>query len=167
MAHRREIDIDASGGQSLVERSTGRTYAVAFRTMKPQRLRKLRWVFDWHVEARVPGAEVFGLFVTGRRVLQGLVAVRRGVGFYEVLLAESAPQNRGARKEFDGVGKNLFAIACRKSLDAGFGGGIAFTAKSALIRHYQRTLGARQIGRSSRMVIDDVAAMEILERCPV
>ncbi|MCG5252374.1 hypothetical protein MCW62_13745, partial [Brevibacillus agri] len=56
----------------------------------------------------------------------------------DVYVAESALWNIGsAKKEFVGVGPHLFAIACKKSFDLGFGGWVAFFAKTNLIEHYR------------------------------
>ena len=45
------------------------------------------------------------------------------------------------------------AYAARLSIDLGYEGFIAFDAKTKLIEHYTRSLKARQVGRTQRMVI--------------
>ena len=51
----------------------------------------------------------------------------------------------------------MFAFACKKSKDLGFGGFVGFIAKTALMDHYHRTLGAEKaIGQ--RMFINDEKA---------
>jgi hypothetical protein len=57
-------------------------------------------------------------------------------------LIENAPSNRGKSKKYIGVCGNLTAFGCKISKDYGFDDIIAFEPKTALIPHYQKTLGA-------------------------
>lgn len=66
-------------------------------------------------------------------------------------------------KEYEGAAGNLFAFACLRSLEKGFGGYISFEAKTELIAHYQNTLGAQRIGNSIRMFIDEARATELIK----
>ena len=43
-------------------------------------------------------------------------------------------------------------------------GYVAFDAKTKLIEHYKTSLGAEQVGRSSRLVIDQTAALHLVEQ---
>ncbi|MGF9820042.1 hypothetical protein [Brevibacillus agri] len=80
----------------------------------------------------------------------------------DVYVAESALWNIGsAKKEFVGVGPHLFAIACKKSFDLGFGGWVAFFAKTNLIEHYVQSLRAQSIGH--RIVIPPPSAFELVQ----
>ena len=79
-------------------------------------------------------------------------------GFYFVSLIENAPNNRQQSKIFKGIPSNLFAFACKLSEERGYGGFVAFEAKTALIKHYQTPLGAKVIGNSARMFIDEQLA---------
>ena len=81
-----------------------------------------------------------------------------------VNLLESHPKNVGRRKKYAGVAGNLMAFAARLSRDAGFGGFVAFVAKSELIAHYELTLGAYRIGRTARMIIDEAAATKLIQQ---
>ena len=63
-------------------------------------------------------------------------------------LLESAPFNRGKNKVYEGVAGNLVAHACKVSFQHGFEGYVSFTAKTKLIDHYTKTLGAIQFGGS-------------------
>ena len=100
--------------------------------------------------------------VEQKEVIQGLMSVEENKGFLFVTLIENAPHNRGKNKEFRGIPGNLFAFACKLSDDRGYGGYVAFDAKTALIGHYQTTLGAKVIGNSSRMFIDEKQAQELI-----
>ncbi len=89
---------------------------------------------------------------------------------YHIDIAEAAPFNNPhhksyVKKEYDGVGGHLFAEAVRKSYEDGFGGAVYFTAKSDLIEHYQKELGAILTNPRLRlMFIDETAAMKLYER---
>ncbi len=61
-------------------------------------------------------------------------------------LIESAPFNLGRNKLYEGVPGNLVAFACKVSFQYGFAGFISFTAKTKLIKHYEKTLGAYHFG---------------------
>ena len=70
---------------------------------------------------------------------------------------ENAHFNRGKDKIYVGVGGNLFAYACKISKEIGHDGFVGFDAKTRLIEHYNKTLGAeRALGQ--RMIITDVNA---------
>ncbi len=61
------------------------------------------------------------------------------------------------RTEYVGVGGNLFAFACKVSKEGGHEGFVGFDAKTLLIEHYNKTLGAeRALGQ--RMIISDFNA---------
>lgn len=62
---------------------------------------------------------------------------------------------------YKGVGGNMFAFACMRSMDMGFGGFVGFVAKTALIKHYQETLGA-ELAIGQRMFITDVSAEKLI-----
>ena len=84
---------------------------------------------------------------------------------YQLSLVERAPENRLGR-HYEGVGGQLFAIAAKKSLEAGYGGFIFFEAKNIeLVNHYQTRFGATWIGRPHEysMIIDEKAAQELLD----
>jgi hypothetical protein len=60
-----------------------------------------------------------------------------------------------------GVGKCMVALCYKISLDSGSDGYILFEAKNRLIPYYQR-LGAKRIGSSSRMYLDEAAAQKLI-----
>jgi hypothetical protein len=57
----------------------------------------------------------------------------------------------------------LFAFACKCSFELGFDGFVAFTAKTVLIEHYTKTLGAVSIG-GQRMAIEEKQAGKLIKR---
>ena len=78
-------------------------------------------------------------------------------------LLESAPFNIGKHKIYEGVAGNLVAYACKISFQKGFDGFVAFTAKTRLIDHYEKTLGAYHF-KNQRMIIDNQAARILVEK---
>ncbi len=84
--------------------------------------------------------------------------------FTEAALVESAPHNR-IDNRYKGVGGHLFAITCKESFDVGNDGYVAFIAKTNLVEHYQKELGAVSIGDAGRkMVITTIPASELVKK---
>lgn len=120
------------------------------------------WLFDWKTESK--RSPVYKLvLVETPNVVQGLMSIEERDGFVFVSLVENAPFNRGIGKIHRGVAVNLFAFACKLSAEKGFGGFVAFEAKTALVNHYQKILGAQQIGNSNRMFIDELRAQILIQ----
>jgi hypothetical protein len=64
------------------------------------------------------------------------------------------PNSIKERKNFiEGVAGNLVAFACKISFEKGYDGVVSFVAKTQLIDHYSKTLGAKQFS-GNRMFID-------------
>jgi hypothetical protein len=82
--------------------------------------------------------------------------------YIELHLLESAPHNFGKNKEYAGVPANLIAFACMKSFELNFDGLVAFTAKTKLIEHYRKTLGAELLLGQQRMGIYTSAAKKLV-----
>ncbi|MFI5164567.1 MAG: hypothetical protein ACHQHP_04880 [Bacteroidia bacterium] len=78
-------------------------------------------------------------------------------------LVESAPFNLGRNKLYEGVSGNLVAFACKVSFQHGFGGFVSFTAKTKLIEHYERTLGAYNFG-NHLMIIHAKTAQQLIDK---
>lgn len=75
------------------------------------------------------------------------------------------PTNTCGSKEYTGVGGNLFAEACRRSFEKGYGGFVHFIAKSNLVKHYQTELGAVLLDPKQRlMAIDGQAAAALVRQ---
>ncbi len=70
-----------------------------------------------------------------------------------VHLIESLPYER---KEFDLIGEDLLAFACKRSMDLGLDGAVAFQSKtrSRLMNYYINTVGAAHFG-GGLMVIEE------------
>ena len=78
-------------------------------------------------------------------------------------MLESAPFNIGKHKIYEGVAGNLVAYACKISFQKGFEGFVSFTAKTKLIEHYAKTLGAYHF-KNQRMIIDTQAAKILVKK---
>jgi hypothetical protein len=61
------------------------------------------------------------------------------------------------------VAGNLVAYACKISFQRGFDGYVAFTAKTKLIDHYEKTLGAYHF-KNQRMIIETQPAKILVEK---
>jgi hypothetical protein len=142
--------------KALIENTGGSIYdAVVIKLEKGDygKIRKaIGWQFTWTSEVKALH-EVYQLVIPGTDEIQGLISLKKSEGFYEMNLVETAPQNYGKSKKYAGVLQCMVAFACKKSFEAGFNGEIAFTAKTALILHYERTLNARLIYPPNRMAI--------------
>jgi hypothetical protein len=150
--------------ESLKDRKTGENVATDFRSATARDIATMQgWSFDWRRELK--SNKVYKLILKNSpREIQGLISLRDFGDHIWVNLAEAAPQNLGKAKRYIGVGGNLFAIAVKISFDKGYKGFIAFEAKTELITHYRKTLGAVQIGHSPRMIIESKAARKLYKK---
>jgi hypothetical protein len=126
--------------------------------------RKNGWLFDWKQEFSEPERQVYKLVAEQEpKTIHGMVSLEKRTGHVFMTLIENAPFNIGKGKKYLGVACNLTAYGCKLSLVYGFGGVVAFDAKTALIPHYEKTLGAVRIGEK-RMAIMEDKAMFLLEK---
>lgn len=126
--------------------------------------KKAGWNFNWRVELNDNANEVYKLtIVNNPTIIQGLISLRIEVDHILMNLLESAPFNTGEDKLYEGVPGNLVAYACKVSFRHGYDGFVAFTAKTQLITHYEKTLGAYHFG-GHKMIIPTEAAKKLIER---
>lgn len=122
------------------------------------------WNFDWGVEFNDIKKEVYKLtIVNNPNIIQGLLSLTIEEDHIFVNLLESSPFNIGNNKIYEGVPGNLVAYACKISFQKGFEGYVAFTAKSKLIEHYEKTLGAFHL-KNRRMIIETFAAKNLVKK---
>lgn len=129
-------------------------------------LQRKNWNFDWS-EPLINGYEVYKLCLRKTRTIQGLVALKPEARSHAVHIdiVEAAPHNIGKAGRYEGVGGHLFAIAAKKSKEYGFNGFTYFTAKSTLIEHYMKALGAIVVNPRLRiMAIDELAAKNLINK---
>ncbi|MEX2233984.1 MAG: hypothetical protein WD824_17595 [Cyclobacteriaceae bacterium] len=125
-------------------------------------LKKTGWQFNWKSEFKRTNRQLFKLVIRGDSRIQGILSLEIMDNYIEMHLIENAPHNFGEEKEYLGVAGNLVAFACKMSFDLGYEGFVAFTAKTQLIDHYTRTLGAVSIYRKDRMAITSESAKKLV-----
>ncbi len=122
------------------------------------------WNFDWKSELNNDLTEVFKLtIVHNAQIIQGLLSLQREQDHIFMNLLESAPFNIGNNKLYEGVAGNLVAYACRLSFQYGFDGFVAFTTKTKLIKHYEKTLGAYHLGGQKMIIPTDSSKALVLK----
>ncbi len=127
-------------------------------------LKKNGWNFNWKTDHKDLSREVYKLtIVNNPNVIQGLISITVENDHIFMNLLESAPFNIGKRKLYEGVAGNLVAYACKLSFQKGYDGFVAFTAKTRLIEHYEKTLGAYHF-MNQRMIIETFASRELVEK---
>lgn len=172
--HRERLNKDAKGGKidleideltdCLKDTKTGNLVDTEVKTLPRKNIKGLTkdWAFDW---SKVDKDDMLrGVYVKGDKTLQGLAAIKDLPAEHTmyVSLVESNPINRGANKRYSGVGGHLFAEACKQAKDKGYDY-IYFDAKTKLISHYEKELGATRI-TSQRMVIDGKAFNDLIKK---
>jgi hypothetical protein len=129
-----------------------------------QTTKKNGWNFNWSAELKDNKKEVFKLTIPhNSNVIQGLLILTLEPDHVYMHLLENAPFNIGQNKLYEGVAGNLVAHACKVSFQQGFDGFVAFTAKTKLIEHYQKTLGAYTLG-GHRMIIPTQSAQILIDK---
>lgn len=122
------------------------------------------WNFDWKKEFDNPAKDVYKLtIVDNPSIVQGLVSLEIKADHVYMSLLESAPFNLGRSKLYEGVPGNLVAFACQVSFQRGFDGFVSFNAKTKLIEHYVRTLGATWIGGTLMVIYPDKAQKLVVQ----
>jgi len=132
----------------LVDAETGEILSTIFSIATKNDIAELSnkgWAFDWSADS-LDKLNIYKLLIKDDDTIQGLIATEVFRGAVYIHLLESAPQNRGEDKKYEGVGGHLFAIAMRLSVALGFGGYIFFDAKNMeLVKHYSDMLGANRL----------------------
>ncbi|MBE2228308.1 MAG: hypothetical protein IAE93_13220 [Ignavibacteria bacterium] len=124
---------------------------------------KKGWAFNWIQESK--DYSVYKLTTRENpEIIQGLVSIRKNVDHIFINLIENASFNIGKNRVYEGVAGNLFAFACKFSMDSGYLGNVSFVAKTNLISHYEETIGARRFGTSNIMAIDYFAAQQLIQK---
>lgn len=126
--------------------------------------KKSGWSFNWKLELDDNAKEVYKLTITNNpHIIQGLLSLTIEPDHVFMNSVESAPFNIGKNKLYEGVAGNLVAYACKVSFQKGFDGFVAFDAKTRLIAHYEKTLGAIRF-RGQRMIIPTQAAQILINK---
>ena len=153
--------------ESIEDAQTGEVYKTLVLPITQADLKeagkKNGWLFDWKSEYSQPENKVFKLVAENEpHIIHGLVSLKKLEDHVFMNLIESAPFNRGKDKKYLGVPCNLTAYGCKLSDEYGFDGVIVFISKTALISHYEKTLGAVHIG-GNRMCIYEEDAQKLID----
>ena len=148
-----EIQIDKLT-PCLMERASGQIFDTQMCKISPSKRDYVGWKFDWSIPSK-NGYDIYALKIKGDERIQGMVAfaVEHNNKAVYVNLAETAPHNYGRNGKYDGVGGHLFAFACKQAYEHNYDC-IYFDAKTELIEYYKTKLGAMQLGKSQRMIIE-------------
>jgi hypothetical protein len=163
------IDIEIDKLTNSIENSiTGDTFPTDVLLIESTDLKKITkkngWLFNWSAEYKLPDRDVYKLTISGNlTVIQGLVSITEREDHVYMHLIESAPFNIGKNKVYIGIPGNLVAFACKTSFHRGFEGYVSFTAKTQLIDHYKKTLGAINFG-GQLMIINTEAALRLIDK---
>ena len=126
--------------------------------------KKNGWNFNWKQELANNSREVYKLtIINNPTIIQGLLSFTLKTDHIYMELIESAPFNLGKNKLYEGVPGNLVAFACKISFQYGFDGFVSFTAKTKLIEHYEKTLGAYHFG-NHLMIIQNSVAQQLINK---
>jgi len=122
------------------------------------------WQFDWGKEYRTPKRKIYKLTTVAEpTTIQGLMSMEIKPDHIHMHLVESATLNKGKNKIYAGVLGNLVAYACKIAFDNKFNGVVAFYAKTQLIEHYKKVLGAKHIGRNL-MILDGYDSLNLVNK---
>ena len=152
---------------SIENTSTGEVFdtEIVKLTIKDStQIKRSAWIFDWTKELKDKSKTVYKLTTTNNpTIIQGLISIEDMQDHIFMHPIESAKFNKGKDKIYYGVPGNLVAFACKVSVDKGYEGFVAFDAKTALIKHYEYSLGATHF-RGMRMFIQTSAAIKLISQ---
>jgi hypothetical protein len=160
-----EIDVLTNSIQNTISGDSFETEISSLTIKESKQITKKKgWSFNWRTELIDNAKEVYKLtIIKNPNVIQGLLSLTIESDHVFMNLVESAPFNIGKNKLYEGVAGNLVAYACKVSFQKGFDGFVAFDAKTKLIRHYEKTLGAYHF-REQRMIIPTQSAQLLIDR---
>jgi hypothetical protein len=160
-----EVDKLTNSTENVVTGDSFRTQVILLTKEDIKGITKKNgWLFDWKYEFKQPDRDVYKLTIEeNQRVIQGLVSLSVEVDHVYMPLIESAAFNRGRNKIYAGVPGNLVAFASKLSFQKGCDRYVSFTAKTKLIDHYIKTLGAVHFG-GHRMIINREASLKLIDK---
>jgi len=154
--------------ESIENAQTGEVYKTLVVPVTQEDIKNVTkkngWRFDWKSEIADPEWHVYKLVtIKEPNIVHGLISLKKDKGYVFLNLIESAPFNFGKSKKHLGVAGNLVAFGCKLSKEYGFDGVVCFEPKTALIPHYEKTLGAVMISKK-RMAIFEKRAQLFIEQ---
>ena len=159
------IDKLTNSIQNTVSGDSFQTEVSTFTTKDLKQLTKKNgWKFNWKQELTNNNREVYKLtIVNNPDIIQGLISFTIKEDHIYMDLIESAPFNLGRNKIYEGVAGNLVAFACKVAFQRGFDGFLSFTAKTKLIEHYEKSLGAYHFG-NHLMILETKASTILVDK---
>lgn len=159
------VDKLANSIQNTVSGDSFQTEISTFTTKDlKQSTKKSGWKFNWKQELANNSREVYKLtIINNPDIIQGLISFTIKSDHIYMDLIESAPFNLGRNKIYEGVAGNLVAFACKVAFQRGFDGFLSFTAKTKLIEHYEKTLGAYHFG-NHLMILETIASTILVDK---
>jgi hypothetical protein len=160
-----EVSVEIDKLTNSIENNvTGEIFETEFSKVRGREIKKKDWLFDWQKELTEGESRVYKMTtVENKGIIQGLISIIVEDRFVTINIVENAKFNRGKKKQYQGVAGNMFAFACKQSMEMGFGGFVGFVAKTSLIKHYQESLGA-ELAFGQRMFIPGVAAEKLINQ---
>lgn len=151
---------------SIENVNSGDSFATEVSLLNVDEIKKISkkngWLFNWKSEFKKPHCDIYKLTINNNpHIIQGLVSLEVKSDHVFMHLIESAPFNRGKSKTYLGVPGNLVAFACKLSFQRGHEGYVSFLAKTQLIEHYKKSLGAIDFG-GQLMIINNKAALHLI-----
>jgi hypothetical protein len=159
----RLVDIEIDKLTNSIENVvTGEVFQTEFSKVASKEIKKKEWLFDWHSEIKNKEKIIYKMVtIENKNIIQGLLSLIIEDNFISIGIVENAHFNRGKNKVYFGVGGNLFAYACKISMELGFKGYVGFVAKTALLEYYTKSLGA-EVALGQRMYIGEEAAENLI-----
>jgi hypothetical protein len=151
---------------SIENSNSGDSFPTEISLLSAEELKKITkkngWNFNWRNEFKKPENEIYKLTISNNpNIIQGLVSLEIKSDHVFMNLIESAPFNIEKNKTYLGVPGNLVAFVCKLSFQRGHEGFVSFIAKTQLIEHYKKSLGAVNFG-GQLMIINNNAALHLI-----
>ena len=142
---------------SIENAISGEVFDTLILKLKPtegKSIKKTEWTFNWHTELKDKTKQVYKLTtISNPTIIHGLICLTDKGDHIYMDLIESAKFNKGRNKLYRGVAVNLVAFGCKIAFVKNYEGVVSFIAKTQLVEHYEKTLGAKFFG-GNRMFID-------------
>ena len=152
---------------SLEDTTTGEIFSTMVLPLEKADLKlvtkNLGWKFNWNTEFIAAEKQIYKLILQKEpKIIQGLICFEKRDDHIFMPLIETAPHNLGKIKKYFGVAGNLVAYGCKLSFENGFDGYVSFMAKTKLIPHYEKTLGATVL-HGQYMEIATIASIKLIK----
>ena len=151
---------------SIENVNSGDSFPTEISLLNSEEIKKISksngWVFNWKKEFKKPENDIYKLTISNNpNIIQGLVSLEIKSDHVFMHLIESAPFNIEKNKTYLGIPGNLVAFACKLSFQRGHEGFVSFIAKTQLIEHYKKSLGAINFS-GQLMIINNKAALNLI-----